>query len=182
MKQILTTFNFHIVRLTHIFLACAISFSIGCQKEGPEGPRGPQGEQGEQGDKGDPVTINVLSFDVLGSDWVQQGQFNSPNFRFSFDQPWSILDGQNFRNYVLLGYVDVGQGYHGLPYILTFSDYFTSIDFGWRSGHVFVSWRDSDLRTLPPGSTVSFKFIAIEAARFIDEMKEWSYEDVLLAL
>jgi len=155
---------------------------IACEKEGPQGPQGPQGEQGEQGEQGDPVTTQVLSFDVTSSDWQAQGSFSDPNFRFSHDEPWSILDGQNFRNYVLVGFVDVGQGFHGMPYILTFQNYFTSIDFGWRSGHVFVSWRDSDLQTLPPGSTASFKFIAIEASRYSDEMKSWTYDNLLMSL
>lgn len=161
----------------------ALSLSlIAC--EGEEGPQGPQGEQGiqgetgEQGEPGDPFQTLTTTFSVTSSDWVQQGNFNDPDFRFTYNHPWSILNGDDYKDYALLGYIDVGQGFHNLPYTLTFQDYFTEVNFGWMSGNIFVSWKDSDLQTIPPGGSIDFTFIAIEINQMVDGMEDLSLEEV----
>ncbi|MCH8546213.1 MAG: collagen-like protein [Cryomorphaceae bacterium] len=170
------------MRIKTIAIVALTVFLTAC--EGEEGPQGPQGEQGiqgetgEQGAPGDPFQTLTTSFSVTSSDWVQRGDFNDPDFRFTYDHPWSILSGDDYKNYALLGYIDVGQGFHNLPYTLTFADYFTEVNFGWRSGNIFVSWKDSDLQTIPPGGVVDFTFIAIEINQFVEGMKELPLEEV----
>ncbi len=164
--------------ITPLIISIALVFSSCEGEEGPRGPQGPQGEQGEPGEPGEGTETNMLDFSVTGSDWVQEGDFNDPDFRFTYEESWDILDGDGFRDYVLLGYVDVGQGFLKLPYTVTFSDYFTEVNFGWRSGHVFVSWKDSDLQTLPPGATTDFRFIALELSQYIEGMEKLPYEEV----
>lgn len=158
----------------------ALSLSlIACEgEEGPQGPQGPQGEMGEQGEPGEPFQTRTTSFSVTSSDWVQQGDFNDPDFRFTYNHPWSILDGDDYKDYALLGYIDVGQGFHNLPYTLTFANYFTEVNFGWMSGNIFVSWKDSDLQTIPPGGSIDFTFIAIEINQMVDGMEDLSLEEV----
>lgn len=163
--------NTTIIALALIFTACE-------GEEGPQGQQGPQGETGETGETGEPFQTHKLDFSVSGSDWNQQGDFNDPNFHFSYEHEWEILDGSSFNDYVLMGYINAGSGYFNLPYTLTYSNYFTTVSFGWRSGHVFVKWKDSDLQTIPPGSGIDFRFIALEINQYIEGMEELPLEEI----
>jgi len=143
------------------FSICVILI-IGCAKDGETGPQGPQGNANVVS-----VTKNVASNDWIMSDPIYYVDLTASNIS------QDILNGGTIQVF-MESTTEIGV-WLNLPWVQTYSSYFSTFNFNYSLGSVRVSKYDSDnTQTSNPGVR-SFKIVAIAgSARHANPNVDWT--------
>lgn len=159
--------------LTFLMAALLLTFSACQGDEGPMGPQGPQGATGAQGPQGPAgqdgqdgqngtAQIYRRNLTAYSSDWYSAGTSGSQGYRYQVEFSAPEITSSVYSGGVVLMYYDNGNGYiFSLPQTIYYSSYSATYTFGYINGLVSVQRYDSDLYTIAPSYTWSFKLVVI---------------------
>lgn len=146
-------------KFTMIAFAIAISISFAsCKKDPVVGPKGDKGDKGEQGETGN-SNVKATVYNVPASNWTQLGTAGQAGYGFRAvliapDVTSAILE----RGNVSVDLVKNGT-YINLPFTYADNGYQTIFEYAYKLNEVHVEIYDTDLLTLKPTETLTFKVV-----------------------
>lgn len=137
-----------------IFTLATMLFAPACTKEGPTGPQGATGN----------ANVRSTTFTVNPGDWYAFGTSGQVGYGFAAEEQVSIITGEIANTGSVLLYVSTGSGWAALPFTVPLGSWSSSFTYQYQAGAVRIEMYDSDLLTVPPGNTQTYKVLAIASS------------------
>jgi hypothetical protein len=149
---------------------------IACQKTGPIGPAGTNGANGLNGTNGKDGNANVKSLTVSIAPSIWSGT-SSTGYFYSYPVPDITADIANKG--LVLGYLQSSNGgWLAMPWTSFYSTYSTQYNYTYYTGYFQAQIKDSDLISIRPTATLSFKIVIIAASGLKADVDYTSYSAV----
>lgn len=105
--------------------------------------------------------VDSFQFDIYSWEWQPFGTAGTADYSYiaSYDIPEITQDV--VTNGTVLGYIGGSQGWIALPFTTTSNGWSTNINYLYVVGGVGLTIKDTDLLTVAPSTTTTFKMVVI---------------------